>query len=47
MGIQEALEFFEIPKGWHQTLENVRGKIFAVDALYLIQFQYEHISRLL
>ena len=34
MGIQEALEFFEIPKGWHQTLENVRGKIFAVDALY-------------
>ena len=34
MGIQEALEFFEIPKGWHQTLENVRGKIFAVDVLY-------------
>ena len=34
MGIQEALEFFEIPKGWHQTLENVRGKTFAVDALY-------------
>ena len=34
MGIQEALEFFEIPKGRHQTLENVRGKTFAVDALY-------------
>ena len=24
MGIQEALEFFEIPKGRRQTLENVR-----------------------
>ena len=36
MGIQEALEFFEIPKGWHQTFENVRSKIFAVDALYCI-----------
>ena len=36
MGIQGALEFFEIPKGRHQTLENTRGKIFAVDALYLI-----------
>ena len=34
MGIQGALEFFEIPKGRHQTLENVRGKTFAVDALY-------------
>ena len=33
MGIQGALEFFEIPKGRHQTLENVRGKTFAVDAL--------------
>ena len=31
---QGALEFFEIPKGRHQTLENVRGKTFAVDALY-------------
>ena len=36
MGIQEALEFFEIPKGRHQTLENVWGKTFGVDALYLI-----------
>ena len=36
MGIQGALEFFEIPKGRHQTLENVRGKTFAVDALYWI-----------
>ena len=26
MGIQEALEFFEIPRGRHQTLGNVRGK---------------------
>ena len=34
MGIQEVLEFFEIPKGWHQTLKKGRGKIFAVDALY-------------
>ena len=32
MGIQDALEFFEIPKGRHQTLENIRGKTFAVDA---------------
>ena len=32
MGIQEALEFFEIPKGRRQTLENVRGKTFAVDS---------------
>ena len=32
MGIQGALEFFEIPKGRHQTLENVRGKTFAVDS---------------
>ena len=32
MGVQDALEFFEIPKGRHQTLENIRGKTFAVDA---------------
>ena len=31
MGIKEALEFFEIPKGLCQTLENVQGKTFAVD----------------
>ena len=41
MGIQGALEFFEIPKGRHQTLENVWDKTFAVDALYLI---YENLS---
>ena len=32
MGVKEALEFFEIPKGRRQTLENVRGKTFAVEA---------------
>ena len=32
MGIKDALEFFEIPKGRRQTLENIRGKTFAVEA---------------
>ena len=32
MGIKDALEFFEMPKGRRQTLENIRGKTFAVEA---------------